>query len=537
MSSNEDGPTLQAVNLVEDLKSQVHKAEAACEQYRNQLAILQERLDDALRVNDKEEDRISELQIELEASQANSAKNENLNKQRIQELEETLLGAQISIAKPTDDKKSYQVVLGDKTPGCATNDANHASASESPARFPELDRIQQERTMQLEDEVQSLKEQNTALTLYINKIVTRLLQHESFEGLFQNGSTGPEQQLNTIAELQRVDTALAALPSPQSELHSEYVAGKENHHPPQSTLLKRAGSVFGGKTRSRPTSVLAEEDRNHTSTSFEATDTTCSHHTTDTTISSRPPNNPNEDMTTSMKIPLRRAESRRRPAGPSAEWRGPPSSSSRHSSGQVSPGVPVHRQTSYFGTVTHSDPLSKDPSTVATETAEGIRSQYGSRSASESGYTELPTSMSSHQYSATNATDASMLGSLPSSSSPASSISSDIKPPPTVFNSGNTAATPNRMRPLRLVQEKREADDAALAELKKANRSSWMGGWFAGGSGGAPKGDAVGVAGVVSKDDKTTQAQWPGPKPGAGGAGGVGSFPKKSRVGSGVYQE
>jgi len=33
------------------------------------------------------------------------------------------------------------------------------------------------------------------------------------------------------------------------------------------------------------------------------------------------------------------------------------------------------------------------------------------------------------------------------------------------------------MRPLRLVQEKNEADEAALAEKKKANRASFMG-WF-----------------------------------------------------------
>lgn len=418
---------------------------------------------------------------------------------RIRDLEMDLRMTQIANSKLAEDKEYYQILLQERTMNgeLAHRGVYHAATD---SYTTAADDVVQEGTAnikqdpetvrKLESQVLSLQDQNNALTLYINRIITRLLQHESFEALFENGSVTGENPLNAMSTISKNMSQL--------QLATEHEdIGKENVAP---SILKRAGSILGSKTVPLPRTGATLEHAPPLVTPPPPNPDHVIKAPVDA-ITARPIPHPNEDPNTAIRIPLRRAESRRRtyrmPSGELSSnnpYRGPSSIGSRQSSGQTSPGNSYHR-TSYFGNGPPA--LASFHDAVETQLRDSMAN-------SDSGYSES-TSAQANPRSIS-----------PSRSTSMSSVITDGK----ASSTGTTAPagppnTPGRIRTLRLVQEKVEADEAAAAEKKKANRNSWMG-WF--GKGEMPP---------PPPPTHRTQQHWPVPR--------GGGSPVKGRTGSGAW--
>ncbi|KAJ5374273.1 hypothetical protein N7517_006279 [Penicillium concentricum] len=136
---------------------------------------------------------IESLRLELAESQIKLVEMENAGGGRQREIEKELLDARVANARLMEDNESYQLLLSEKTltgdfaKGEFMRDANTAKEPaggmgsladelESVDEAPETDGAQQP-----DGEVKALKDQNKALTLYIERIISRLLMHDGFE--------------------------------------------------------------------------------------------------------------------------------------------------------------------------------------------------------------------------------------------------------------------------------------------------------------------------------------------------------------------
>lgn len=171
----------------------------------------------------------------------------------MQEVEKLLLETRMTNARLMEDNESYQLLLSEKTltgdftkgefMGAAANQ-DALSALEGRTAVPSLaDELSEadegatsDTIRRLEAEVKSGKDQNKALTLYINKIIERLLQHQDFEAILDQSSEFKPGAANTHKELP---------PPPPPEQASG------------ASILQRAKSVAMGATRRpRPQSVM-----------------------------------------------------------------------------------------------------------------------------------------------------------------------------------------------------------------------------------------------------------------------------------------
>lgn len=386
---------------------------------------------------------IESLRLELAEAQIKLVEVENMGGGRMQELERILLETRMTNARLMEDNESFQLLLSEKTLNGDFSKADfmpgssNAKSSGAGSLADELESAaegESESSRRLESEIKSLKDQNKALTLYIESIISRLLQHKDFESLLDKTPdlmAGPKKHADTEKDL----------PPPPS---------KDAENAP--SILQRAKSVVAGsgrpKPRPRPMSQMPAP--------------------------AAPSTTLNEDPSTAPSIPLGRSQSVRASGHRRANsdmanaasvvnhmYRGPPSghSPSGTMSPGISPGLTTPRTSFFSPTITGGT----NPNAAARV---------------PSGTTLAP------------ATD--RVGS--SSNSTLSDHSGDIGTPSPPRSTGGAAnftgavTTQNRLRPLRLVQENQEMesgnqgggvrtsedDDAAK---KKANRGSWMG-WF-----------------------------------------------------------
>ena len=171
---------------------------------------------------------------------------------RLQEIERKLLEARMANARLMEDNESYQLLLQEKTLtgdfkseflGTASNE-DALNALEGRARAPSLaDELsglgdgesEGESQKRLDSELKAAKAENKALTLYINKIIERLLQHQDFEAILDQSSDF-KPSANTDKDLPP--------PPPAKEASG-------------TSILQRAKSVaLGGGRRPRPQSVM-----------------------------------------------------------------------------------------------------------------------------------------------------------------------------------------------------------------------------------------------------------------------------------------
>jgi hypothetical protein len=192
---------------------------------------------------------LAEAQIKLVES-------ENMGGGRMQEVERQLLEARMTNARLMEDNESYQLLLSQKT---LTGDFQHSdfmgSASNADALSAlegrpmgnsladELAETENEdgevnsKQRRLEADLKAARAENKALTLYINKIIERLLQHQDFEAILdQSSDFKPGASANVHKDLP---------PPPPAEQASG------------ASILQRAKSVaMGGSRRPRPQSYM-----------------------------------------------------------------------------------------------------------------------------------------------------------------------------------------------------------------------------------------------------------------------------------------
>lgn len=376
---------------------------------------------------------IESLRLELAESQIKLVEMENKGGHGQRELENQLLEARMANARLMEDNESYQLLLsektltGDFTKGDFMQQAHLEKNSsgglgsladelESVDEAPETDP-----NRKLEFEIKTLKDQNKALTLYIERIISRVLQHDGFEHVLdRNDDEGAKPAAGTN------DKALPPTPPEKDDSSTQ-------------SFLQRAKSVVAGQApralpRARPSSMMPPP-----------------------TAPTAPTNSANENPQTAPSIPLNRGQSVRISHRRARSEQVDPAAASvvtqmyrgRNSGGPISPSAvgPGSRQSMFAGPASYFSGASRAPSMSSQPDRAG-------RSSSPSVTSDIHGDTSS-----TGAT----------SSPPRSSSGMN--------NYTGAVMTQSKLRPLRLVNEAARLEEEEAAR-KKANRGSWIPGWF-----------------------------------------------------------
>lgn len=398
---------------------------------------------------------IEALRLELADAQIKVMEAETRADGRWHELENQLLEIRVINAKLMEDNESFQLLLSEKT---LNGDFSKAELMHSTTGLgslaEELESAEgeSENYRRLEVEAKSLKEQNKALTLYIENIIGRLLQHKEFENILDK----TPDLMSSIARPAATTNTNKELPPPPP--------AKDEDPPP--SILQRARSVVGGSARrARPTSLVTSQNPAPIAaappTIVSATGAPATAVPLPTTENqSKPPSIPPSHALPSRDNTHRRSQSDMSYAAPLVNqmYRGPPSTGS---GGTMSPGlIPgnIATRTSYF-------------SSNSTSNVNGSSSRTASASRATQ---EKPGSSSNSTFS----DHSGEIGNAPSPPRNGSGLN----------NYPGAVMTQSKLRPLRLVQENQEmeggtfggssSEDGDLAARKKGNRGSWMLGWM-----------------------------------------------------------
>lgn len=464
-----------------------------------------------------QKDKVIEgLRMELAEAQIKLVEMENMGGGRMNDLQKQIYDLKMQNARLMEENESFQLLLSEKT---LNGDFAHSdllrphsiAGSRPPSRHPNdggggttladelasqadsLDGISDEQVKRLQAEVNSAKDQNKALTLYINNIISRLLQHEQFEQILDKTPdlmAGPgAASMKHAAAAEAADRIMGAhtsadtdkeLPPPPPEKDTPQSQQESGLQPP-SGFLQRAKSVMGGRPKARPMSqMVGSSEQEKLQQMLRA----------DEQQQPRLTANPE----TAPRVPLGRSNSSTRGhRRANSEWpaasvvtsmyRGP----SPGLQGSVSPGLvsPTGlRNNSYFTT---PQPLlgSRVPSggsvpTVSSQNAQSNNKENAipnpgpQRDSKMSGPNSHRSSVISNPGNNTLDVDGAagagdmMMGSNPSSP-PRSTTSSGERD----ARSGGAIMMGSKPRPLRLVREAAEQDEQA--GRKAANRGSWFG--------------------------------------------------------------
>jgi hypothetical protein len=377
---------------------------------------------------------IESLRLELAEAQIKLVESQNQGGGRLQEVERQLMEARVANARLMEDNESYQLLLQDRTlkGDFATNDfaySGGASANQdalaalegrssgtsladelSGAHDDHAHEHDAETQRRLEAELKSVKDQNKALTLYINKIIERLLQHQGFEHILDQSSDFKSAPPNTNKDL----------PPPPPPKPA-----------PGPSLLQRAKSMaIGGssapKPKPRPMTFMPSGNQS-------------------SAIS-------NPDTAPSIPIGLTRSASTRR---------------SRPMSEQYTsvPGAASIVNAMYKGPSAADGPLS--PSLRSSQTfflpqGAGNRTSTGGNFPGMRSETSSTSGDSVSAATPTTTTTAGEVSGTPPSMSP-----------PRERPEKSTTFAGNKPRPLRLVQEKEEASAAAANASKRQSWVGW----------------------------------------------------------------
>jgi hypothetical protein len=224
---------------------------------------------------------IESLRLELAEAQIKLVESENQGGGRLHEVERLLMEARMANARLMEDNESYQLLLQERTlkgdfatsdfsymggasprrgggassanqdalnalegrTGSAGNDAaaGGTSLADELSGAADSDTEAAPDVRRLEAEVRTAKDQNKALTLYINKIIERLLQHKEFEHILDQSSDGSKTSPDVNKDLP---------PPPGAKQPPAPATGP--------SLLQRAKSIAAGagKPRPRPMSFM-----------------------------------------------------------------------------------------------------------------------------------------------------------------------------------------------------------------------------------------------------------------------------------------
>lgn len=385
----------------------------------------------------QKESDVEALRFELAEAQLKLAEQEHMGDGRLQSLEKALMELKMQNARLVEENESFQMLLSEKTLKGDFVHHHHqeedvsgmSTLAEELESTEENGEGQSEAYKKLEVEVKAAKEENKALTLYIDKIIGRLLQHEGFEHIIHDKEEPPPPPAKT----QVTEKALPAVPDHQAA----GAPGAHNTGAVATNFLQRARSVVSRPgPRARPMSYA------------------------------QPPPTPsaNENPETAPSIPLHRGHRRARSDQAQADMaaaavvqqmnRASPMRTA--SGGPLSPGIRPHspqltqqRRASYFGgsTAAARAPSASNPpagssanSVVSDNSGEEVKSNTDGSS------TAAMTGTSGHGQNQGQ-------GSIP-----------------------GAVMKQSQLRPLRLVQEQSQLDEEMQ---KRNNRGSWIG-WLRG---------------------------------------------------------
>ncbi|KAK3953768.1 hypothetical protein QBC32DRAFT_110888 [Pseudoneurospora amorphoporcata] len=436
---------------------------------------------------------IESLRLELAEAQIKLVESENQGGGRLREVERQLMEARMANARLMEDNESYQLLLQERTlkgdfgtsdfsymGNSANQDALAALEGRSTTTGPTsladelsdavehepIQEVDHEAQKRLEGELKTVKDQNKALTLYINKIIERLLSHQEFEHILDQSND--------------FKSPSTAQPNTNKELPPAPAGGAS------ANLIQRAKSIATGggpigataaaRVRPRPMSFMPQGGGLSAPVNSGVSSGISSPITT------------NPDTAPSIPIGLGRSASGTgaRRVRPLSEQYGPgasvasamynkntgvaPSSASQYSRDEAaSPLSPTMRTSggSFFNSNPNRSSTSTFPGTVRnSETSSDTQSIRSSIT----GYGREDMSTASHS------------------------------PPRSHHEKPATTFAGNKPRPLRLVQENAAAEEAARhAQAQQNKRTSWIGWAFGGAGGGAGGGrkDSVTAEGMM----------------------------------------
>ncbi|KAH7149287.1 hypothetical protein B0J13DRAFT_523932 [Dactylonectria estremocensis] len=204
---------------------------------------------------------IESLRLELAEAQIKLVESENQGGGRLHEVERQLMEARMANARLMEDNESYQLLLQERTlkGDFGQNDFSYMGSNSNQDALNALegnsglsslaDELSEatdgesEGDRRVESELKSMKEQNKALTLYINKIIERLLQHQDFESI-----------LDQSGDVKSLPDTNKDLPPPPTDKNLP-------------NFLQRTKSMVVGPTKQRPRPISVMQpstNSNHT---------------------------------------------------------------------------------------------------------------------------------------------------------------------------------------------------------------------------------------------------------------------------------
>lgn len=382
---------------------------------------------------------IDTLKLELADIHLKVAEQEHLGDGRLQLLEKQLSDIKMQNARLVEENDSFQMLLIDKTAkgGFLQHDTHSdsggmSSLAEELEEISENEEISVEQYKKVDAEMRKLKEENKALTTYIDKIIGRLLSNPGYEHII----TGKDADEGIPSPPPKP----AAKEKPLPLAPSATITNETTDPPGTPTVfggfLQRAKSVVNRAPAARPARPMSYMQPQLA-----------------------PPLVPsaNENPETAPKVPLNRGHRRARSdqmhtpdlgAAAVVQQMNKGSPLRTASGSPMSPGIsPLQRaQTSYFAPPQRSDTV-RAPSQSGTaepgSSANSITSgDSADRQSTEATSAQTSTHTGDHRHSMAAPVTAGVM-------------------------------KQNQLRPLRLVQNQDEE------ERKKNNRQSWMGNWFA----------------------------------------------------------
>ncbi|CAK7211423.1 hypothetical protein SBRCBS47491_001121 [Sporothrix bragantina] len=442
---------------------------------------------------------IESLRLELAEAQIKLVESENQGGGRLHEVERQLMEARMANARLMEDNESYQLLLQEKTlkgdfgtadfgfggglglinntggthsrPRSSNEDALNALEGRAPGGNSLADELNEaaesdtdevgiannagahenapvEGNRRLEAELKSLQDQNKALTLYINKIIERLLEHQDYQYILDKSTDGKQPPPPASAVPANTDKDL---PPPPPEKPNQPSAIQSFLQRTKSITVRTTEPATGAGAavkRPRPVSYMPEA------------------------VMSNP------DTAPSIPISLTRTTSMRRPMRPMSEqFTGAGGSGTSAASvvnamykgggvdGPLSPGL---RSSQFFGSGSY------------TTSSGGANSGSGSGARSP-GIGGPGSNGASGNFPGMRSETSSISGDSTSGERASGGTGSDTSPPQSSSNTQNspprpvhekTAFTGSKPRPLRLVQEN---PDTMTPTANK--RASWMGWW------------------------------------------------------------
>ncbi|KAK6374514.1 hypothetical protein LTR64_002624 [Lithohypha guttulata] len=393
--------------------------------------------EELLQVLQEKEATIDALRLELADVHFKVAEQEHMGDGNLQTLEKQLSDVKMQNARLVEENDSFQMLLSEKTlKGDFMHDTHSesggmSSLAEELESIGENDEISMEQYKKLEADLKSVREEKKALTLYVDKIIGRLLQHDDLMHIItgkdadENIPPPPPKPVVKEKPLPLAPAALISGPAADAPTTPTVVGG----------FLSRAKSVV-----SRAPAARGARPMSFMQAATVSTPTA------------------NENPQTAPSVPINRGHRRAR-----SDQMQPPDLGAAAVVQHVNKGSPL--RTASGGPTTGISPLQRAQTSyfAPPSRSETIRAPSQSGTAEPSSSANSVNSGESYGRQSTEATSA--------QTSTHTRDRESMAPPVTAG-----VMKQSQLRPLRLVQNQDEE------ERKKANRQSWMGNWFNRGS-------------------------------------------------------